>query len=1020
LTNSVREKVDIVVSRAFDRYGNFTPDFDRLKFYEICTELVLNVSDLIDRGSIPSAKLLKNDIIRSLYTLGFNINRAETVISYVFEEAEKEASGIREYRNYSELITSAIRDYKSLFKTGIVEYLNGFEEYGISSLITNKKRKEFFPVRKTFENSRLKSKFSAIFKEKLFQNANIITKAAFDINNVTSDSNVQEFDIPDDIDIDLLTATFFGGGKKIYQDVVNLVNVSNDFGGYEGSFANTVEYQSQYYGYVMAMCYGRKTEYLNEEFGDFEKVFEQRSLKNNEIAGLKFLEPLYRNKSGIGTNPLVDKFADGVKDRYIGNVSDSKDIDIIELTLEAIYVACLKVGGSIYDKSSLQMEILSKVFPPSYEIYKIGKGITGGMYTLLTGHRSISELLGGKDLPDYQVIESFESLKQNIDSLIDSFKTTGFKPGGYVPSMELNYHEPRKSLVRDRVKSLGFTESEVEVIMSANNFSELLNSLAPLTDSNDIISFFRAYDLTKLIYEFGGQESIEQFTDFLYGKDDPQSLIRLLEFLNVNRSQRSIIAGSKYSKLISYLISLTYAVDPEKLQIFNEFLGDNNLNLLKSVSLLLERGINTVVLSRDKVSLLSGVVAQMVVSDNSGYENQKPAWNALIEQSAGNVGVGVKGMYNEREGITPTELYSILNNPSATSPLGSILNGVRGGRLTSILKYCNIFGLLYSLSDYRNSYQLINEPAEKYKKLLELVARLEELSQSLELGILVLNSEEGFGSDFTNPLIKAQGKIFDSIVDIVKGGDGSQFPLAEPPGIGNSRTPNGVRIDNSLTPEESSALVVSTGTRSSQSFSLDSGSYIRISMSNLLSQGVILDGEKTSEPSNVSVNQPGSDSTFVDTVYTRGGSIIRASSKFDPVSFCRKFGGQDCDTLGTDKCEGNGYNKSFYPETGYGTESPIPGILIDRPLGSSLKIETIPNSIARGDTNYYYSIQGITELSKSSVFKDNEMLCSSIKDPFEYSACISMLKCKRFDPPYRGKYFFKFCPRSLFGGRLAP
>ena len=1023
MTITVREKVDAIVSRAFDRYGYFSPNINRNKFFDICVEIVLDVSDLIDSGKIPNAKLLKGEIVRSLYALDFDRDKISSIISYVFDEIVKETSLVREYRTYEKLVLEAVEDYKSLFSTGIVEYLNGLEQYRVSGLITRPRNKRFFPVRESFENSRLKDKFSAVFSSRLKDKTDAITRAVFEINNITSDSDVLDYELPGDIDTDLLTATFFGGGKKIYQDVVDLFNIGSEFGGYQGSFSGAVDYQSRYYGYVMAVSYGRKTEFLNEEFGDFEKVFEQQTLQNNEIPGLKFLEPMFRLKDGNSTNPLVDKFKDGVKDRYVAKVVNENEVDFVKLTLESIYISCLKVGNSIYDKSSLQMDILSRVFPSSPALYKSDKGITGGIYTLLSGHISLSTLLGPGNIPDYPVTDTFKRIKQEVDSLIDSFKTTGFKPGGYVPSLELNYHEPRKSLIRDRIKSLGFTEVEIDKIMSANNFSELLNSLAPLTDSNDVISFFRAFDLTKLVYEFGGQNAIDEYINFLYGKDEQQSLIRLLGFLDVNRTQRSIIAGSKYPKLIGYLISLTYAVDPEQLQIFNEFLKDNQLSLLESVSKLIEQGQSNVILPKEKVSLLSGMVAQMVVSDNSGYENQKPTWNSLIEQSAGNSGPSVRGMYKEREGITPTELYDILNNPSATSPLGVMLNGVRGGRLTSILRYCNIFGLLYSLSDYRNSYQLMNEPAERYEKLLELVSNLETLSDNLELGSLVLENRENFQADFSDPLVQVQGKVFEAVVDVVSGGDGSQFALAEPPGTGNPRLPNGVRIDNSLTPEEASVLVVSSPGAGSQqpALGVDSGSYIRLSLSNILSQGVIFEQDlNPGQAFEQDTSLPGKDKSLQVQVYEKGNTILRARSKFDPVESCKRFGGTDCDQLGVDKCEGSGYNKSFYPETGYGTESPIPGILIDRPLGRGLTVEIVPDNIVKSDTNYYYSLQGITELSRSPVFKDNEMLCSSIKDPFEYSACISMLKCKRFNPPYRGKYFFEFCPRSLFGGRLAP
>jgi hypothetical protein len=1010
LIELVRERVGVIVTRAFDRFGYFAIDKERREFFDICTQLVLTVSDLIEERRVPSAKLIKQDIVSSLYTLGFDSGTIEKVIGLVFEEIGgleyRDEKIYREYRVYEKLFIESVYNYNWLFEESIAEYLQGLEQYRVSGLVIAKPAKKISQEKPS--QTRLSKRFGDIFNSTLQRRVDAITRAAFEINQVTSDSQIKDFELPPDVDVDLLTATFHGGGKKLYNDVVKLFNIAVEFGGYEGAFAGTVEYQAMYYGYTMAMSYGRKTDVLGEEFGEFNKIFGGRLVEGEEIAGLRFLEPLYRTNSlkKVG-NPVAQKFASGLQDRYAPQIP-SEELDIIGLTLESIFVRCLKVGDLIPERKSLQMEMLGRVFPTSRDLES---GLTGGVYTLLTGHRGLVSLLGTKNLPPYPVISSFRKLKEVVDSLADSLKTIGFKPGGFVPSLELNYHEPRKSLVRGRLKGLGFTESEVEEIMGANDFSDLLARLAPLTDSGDVISFFRAFDLTKLVYEFGGQPAIDEYINFLYGKD---TIIRLLGFLDVNRTQRSVIAGSKYSKLIGYLVMLTYAVNPEQLQVFNEFLKRNNLDLLESISAIIERGEETVILPKEQVSLLSGMVAQMVVSDNSGYESQKPLWNKLIEKSAGNVGVGVKGLYLDREGITPTELYSLLNNPSATSPLGEMLNGVRGGRLTSILRYCNLFGLLYSLSDYRNSYQLINVRAEEYGRMLEFVSGLDELSQALEVGVLVLGDQIGSDAvDFTDPLVQAQNKVFDSFVSLVEGGSVSGFATAEPPGIGNSRVPNGVRVDNSLTPEEA-AIVSVQGTSLGvfSSLPVDDGSFVRLSVSNLLAQGVIV-GRGEGEGEDGGGGEVIGEGAKTYTLPTPKDRVVRSGSMFDPVESCRKFGGTDCDTLGGDRCAGTGYNKSLFPETGYGTAAPVPGIAIDRPLGQALitKIET-PNSL--------YSQQWITELSRTPVYKDSEMLCASLKNPFEYSACISMLKCKKFQPPYRGKYYFSFCPRSLHGGRLAP
>lgn len=1030
MTRLVRDKLNDIVTRAFDRYGYFPIDDEKVKFFQICLNLVLSVCDLIDEKRIPNAKLVKNDIIKSLYTLGFNQSMIKSVLGYIFDEIKKELriAGFRDneivrvFLVYKDLILESVSDYRSLFKVEIVEYLNSLEAYSPSKLITSSIGKSSPTARGGFPNSRLVKRFNAIFDKNVKQKSDNIVLAAFDINNIISDSNVKDYELPDDIELDLLTATFNGAGKKIYDDVVKLFNLATEFGGYQGSFSGSVEYQSLYYSYLYSMCYGKESQILGESFGNFEEIFRLRLDNNKEIPGLKFLEPLYRNKMGDGSNPLAVKYSEGLKDRYQGD-SDFNELDYISLTLEVAYTRCLIVGDKIIKDGSVQMDILSKVFPPSSDFSKRSSGLTGGMYVLLSSHNTLSSVLGPNKISPVAVKDTFLKLKQSVDSLIDTFRTTGFKPGGYVPSLELNYHEPRKSIVEKKIKGLGFTESETQEIISATNFSELLERLAPITDSSDVISFFRAFDLTKLIYEFGGQSAIDQYIEFLYGKDSSQSLIRLLGYLDVNRTQRSIISENKYPKLIGYLVMLTYAVNPVNLQVFSEFLRRNGLNLLESVSLLIEQNSqSSILLKKENVSLLSGMLSQMVINDSSGYDLQKPIWNKLIEKSSGNVGKDVKGIYLNRDGITPTELYQLLNNPSAGSPLGEMLNGVRGGRLTSVLRYCNLFGLLYSLSDYRNSYQLINRKAEEFGRILDLVSSLDQLSQVLDLGILVLGDSPFKSVEFSDPIVQAQSRVFDAFVDIIEGKSGSTRSTAEPPGIGNSRIPNGVKIDNSLTPEESRVLLSTPGSVTVKDvYASEPGSYIRFSIKNQLSQGVIVNTENlvltdTPDPEQQQISPPPEYN-----VHIRNNSILRLSNKFDPVNSCKKFGGVDCDSLGVGRCEGSGgYNKSNYPETGYGTESGRTGITIDRPLGESLAWVKDYKKITSDSPSYYYSVQGLTELSRTPVLKDNEMLCASIKDPFEYSSCISMLKCKRFVPPHQGKYYLPYCPRTLSGGRLAP
>jgi hypothetical protein len=1014
----MQEQVSKIVTRAFDRFGYFAVQAEKLKLFDIIVRIVVSVSDNLDKADI---SVVREDILKSIFTLGLDNNRLETILRLVFEEIEQEL--VREevrdrevflaYRRYAELVLGAVREYEKLFVSDISDHLDSI--YTVTSSSGGG-----YPVRfDVVKSGRLGARFADIFKSRVESNARVVVNIAKDVNEITSDSAVKDFTIPTDVDPELLTVTFAGAGKSLFQDLSELFNASAEFAGYEGSFSGSIEYQSVYWEYLMAMSYGRvlRTSVLGEGFGKFDR--------------LGFLDNLHK----YCAKTVPNTYANGVSDRFKADRPIDNEADFLSLVLETVYVRCLKVGDFVKSvlnfppagigHTRLHMEILQAVFPSSSDLASRSTGVTGGMEKMLTGHRRLYTLTG--ESGTYGVSDSFRVLSRTVSRLAETLKDAGFKPGGVVPSLALNYHEPGKEIVKQRLLGLGFTAGEVDRITGVGSFSELLELLAPLTDSDDVISFFRAFDLTKLLYEFGGQPAIDQYINFLYGADSENSLVRLLGFLDVNRTQRSTIAGSKYSKLIGYLISLTYAVDPESLQVFDGFLRRNNADLLEAISTLIQNGERNIIKPASQVSVLSGMISQLVVNDNSGYENQKPVWNKLIERSAGNVGREVAGLYLDREGITPTELYRLLNNPSATSPLGEMLNGVRGGRVASILRYCNLFGLLYSLSDFRNSYQLMNSRAEEYRSVLELILSLDELSQALELGILILDNEVTGAADFSSPLAQVQNKQFDAFTSLVTGGGVDSADIAESPGTGNSRLPNGVRLDNSLEPEE--AAVISVNGRELGVFSgeqAEPGSYVRLSQSNLLANGVITqqmgNDNSISSSSTTVVSQPYRYTS--SPVYTKPAGLLSVRNKFDPVKSCRKFGGDGlCDQLGYDSaglCTGTGFNKSLYPETGYGTELPDQTLPVDRPLGRRLTTAREEIVIPAGNSNYPYSQQGLTELARTSILKDSEMLCASLKDPFQYGACITMLKCKKFKPPYRGRYFFEFCPRTLYGGRLAP
>jgi hypothetical protein len=185
---------------------------------------------------------------------------------------------------------------------------------------------------------------------------------------------------------------------------------------------------------------------------------------------------------------------------------------------------------------------------------------------------------------------------------------------------------------------------------------------------------------------------------------------------------------------------------------------------------------------------------------------------------------------------------------------------------------------------------------------------------------------------------------------------------------------------------------------------------------------------------------------------------------FDPVRSCEKFGGSNCSELYSEivnrRCSSL-VNKSIFPEE-YIT---IPGVsptavVIDRPLGTfaeykpsknllstvsfssppayfdllpqtalpGLKAEPVLTTIfssplvfesGGGDVSEYDNTEfGVIEFIRAKLEKNSEFGCAGFESPFYYQTCMNLMKCKRFNPPFQGKNFLDFCPKTLSGGKI--
>lgn len=1023
----VEERIAKILARAFDGSGS---EEERLRVYSECLRVCGIINNRVAEGKRVSLAPIKQDIIEGVFAFTLDkeliLRTIDKIVQSLIRGLDEEGFGRDEpqtlqYIRYAELIKDSVREYALFSENETIDYLSELEAYKPSSptsILSNVDRgSRLFKGNRgnavAAPSTRLGGTFLGRFKDTLdLYNQNIISNAT-NINEITSDSKLK-FTTPPQTDIDLLSSTFAGGGKALYQDLINLANFYLEFGGFEGSVAGAVEYISEYIGYVLAMGYGKSSV---EGFGELNQLY-----NSDEVLGVNFLTPIFQTVSGGQRGDLVTQFRKKIPNRYI--TPNSKG-EFGSMILEILYVNCLRVGDSVQailnsdpsgiGNTSYVMEIAKQIFPPSFSMDSRTSGISGAVYKLLISAKRFFDLTGSEiNYPELN--QYLAPLSGMLSDLADSFKSIGFKDKGFVPSLELTYYEPDKGRIRSRLLEIGFDSFEVTNILKAKTFNELIEQFTPLTDSQDVISFFRAFELTKLIYEFGGQEAIDKYVDYLYSSDSTASVINLLALLDKNRSRASVVSGSKYSKLIGYLITLTYAINPSELLKINEILVSNNLDLFESISFLVKNGVDNILKDPKDINLLGGVVAQTVINDNSGYEDQKPLWNNLIERSSGSV-IDIEGLYQTTEGIIPEELKLFLNNPSPTSPLGQLIDGVRGGNLTSLLRYCNLFGLLYSISDYRNSSQLMNRPAEEYKEILELVGSLDRLSESMKLSSLILGGGKRQDSSDPLPVVFAQNKTMGAFIELLGGGDPSNSSILESPGVGNSRTPNGIRINNSLTPEEAELIrsrAQGLGVFTSTNSGAEDGAYVRFSISNILSNLGQVVGTNPPSPQET----PTSSRTFTeftDSYVPQPPSSPNPISlkPFDPAQSCLRFGGTNCEELGYggESLCAKGYSKALFPETGYGAQSTSQSVPVDRPLGSKIEFTRSPNQIEKSSDQYAFTAQGLKRFGQ---IKSSEFLCASIEDPYEYSMCMSLLKCKN----YRGNVRLKFCPSTLYGGKL--
>jgi hypothetical protein len=718
----------------------------------------------------------------------------------------------------------------------------------------------------------------------------------FDVNEISSDSKIHEYSPDESIDKDLLGVTFGGEGKALLDSIRRLKVLGDYFGSHEGSVVGGVEYITRYSEYLLACAYGRNEgdvfEIINNQtaFGKFDLLFASRTT-TDRIPGLGFLKGFLGLRSfthnqkvpatvDISTkpvvyNPVYAQFVDGIADRYVPSVkkksyTPAPEIDLLLSGIEALYRACLHVGdltqatlksldknGRLKGHEGLgsmkpQLDELQRVFPPSTYMGELetsmGPGLSGGVRLLLSTYSKLSRTFVYSRLPGGPLefmLRISSLIKEQVENTIDIIRKLSISSFSYVPNVSNKSFQSQNPVIINFLRSLGFKDSEVNSLLEVGDFQGLISTFAPLSDSADIKSFFKGFELSQLIYELAGDKGIEAYLSFLYSTSAIDGLLNILSIAQISKSNTTYFQTDRYPRLIGLLIGLTYAVDPGQLVKFTEILGKNDLTLLDSITYLLQSGQDNIIKSKEDVELLQPVIDQ-VIRGNYADPFSSPdltytqadqvvpialkQWTQLIGSNLGNISSReiVEGLYDKSVGLTPKELLYALNISSPNTPLGQMLDGFNGGNFTRFLQYANITGLSIKLGYYRNSSQLNNFELERTASplgIFPLMEGLERVKDVIEVINIIFESNLDYTytqetDDKFQALLNAQNKTYETLSSTVSKilssptdervleakSFAGNAPILESPGIGNSRLPNRIPVINSITPEQYEAL----------------------------------------------------------------------------------------------------------------------------------------------------------------------------------------------------------------------
>lgn len=735
---------------------------------------------------------------------------------------------------------------------------------------------------------RKSSRFAEALQANLVRAYNSMVSTAQKSNEAISDSAVT--DLSPSREIPNLESSWGGEGKRIFDEFKRLQGISTLFGGYEGSVVGSVDYSAKFLEYLLATSTSKKANsvFARESgaslFGQLEKLFLARS-SEKELAGLSFLSSLGSTRSfshGLAGakksqayNPVALAYKDGIRDRYRplepSSYTSSSNPELLLYSTEALYEKVLGVGDLVEGlKNSLddfgrlegfaglgslewQLDAMSNSFMPSRVVNELryGGGLAGALKFFNSSLQSFYSAGPTSKLPS-GTLEKFSAWLSVVYSAVErsfnSVQKVFIDSTEFIPNIEFKKTEPTHfSSFKKFLNNVGLRDSEANLLLGAESFKDLITTFSPISDSADLRSFFKAYELCQLVYEFGGDSGVDAYLSFLFSGSELESLLNILR---VNSKAQSFVTkyqSVKYPKLIGLLVGLTYAVDPAQLSKFTTLLGNNNLDLLSSIDFLVRSGQKNILKPAEDINLLGPMVSSLVqpyydsadLTQSADYDQAKEfsasglkKWKKVLgENTSPTRRSELQGLLEVSVGLTPAELIYILGGPgSYLSPLAETLDGFSGGKLTKFLKMATLVGVSQKLSTFTSSYQANNfkVTSSKFSLMIELLEQFDQvlktfrivrsaLSNSFEDSSLPANLPQDLQPIF-NSVNKSIGVLADVVGGIALDSDlqptisstlgisTDSTRISASPGIGNSPAPNRSAMINTITPEQATLI----------------------------------------------------------------------------------------------------------------------------------------------------------------------------------------------------------------------